>query len=235
MANIGPGEAIRVKYVLNARKISNGFLVWKRRRRRQRPPSGALRSLRSTMLHFSIPLFSFFISFFQGCVVGLVLLSVWDILSQTPPTSAPPLSLTPLLLLCPRQTPCAQHPPLLRGSTRPAPRTLTEAHTSSGLQPPQNVGRQGLRQGLRQASGSICWQAARRGECCDTSGHDSARKRGACVWPHAQKVNAPQRNVCCQAGWGKGGNRERQAACCAEEEDAHHEASYDDATIAARR
>jgi hypothetical protein len=39
-------------------------------------------------------------------------------------------SLAPLLLLCPRQTPCAQHPPLLRCSTRPAPRTLTEAHTS---------------------------------------------------------------------------------------------------------
>ena len=38
--------------------------------------------------------------------------------------------LTPVLLLCPRQTPCAQHPPLLRCSTRPASRTLTEAHTS---------------------------------------------------------------------------------------------------------
>jgi hypothetical protein len=30
-------------------------------------------------------------------------------------------------------------------------------------------------------------------------------------------------------------NRERRAACFAEEEDAHHEASYADATIAARR
>ena len=30
-----------------------------------------------------------------------------------------------------------------------------------------------------------------------------------------QKVNAPQRNVCCQAGRGKGGNREMQAACFA--------------------
>ncbi len=31
------------------------------------------------------------------------------------------------------------------------------------------------------------------------------RKRGAFVWPHAQKANAPQRNVCCQAkqAWGK--------------------------------
>jgi hypothetical protein len=63
MANIGPGESIRLKYVLNARKNSHGLLVWKRRRRRKRPPSGALRSLRSTLLHFSIPLFSFFISF----------------------------------------------------------------------------------------------------------------------------------------------------------------------------
>ena len=34
-----------------------------------------------------------------------------------------------LLLLCPRQTPCAQPPPLLRCSTRPAPRTLTKAYT----------------------------------------------------------------------------------------------------------
>jgi hypothetical protein len=42
MANIGPGEAIRVKYVLNARKSSHGSLVWKRRRRRKRPGSGAL-------------------------------------------------------------------------------------------------------------------------------------------------------------------------------------------------
>ena len=36
MANIGPGEAIRVKYVLNARKSSHSLLVWKRRRRRER-------------------------------------------------------------------------------------------------------------------------------------------------------------------------------------------------------
>ncbi len=28
MANIGPGEAIGVKYVLNARKSSHGLLVW---------------------------------------------------------------------------------------------------------------------------------------------------------------------------------------------------------------
>ena len=31
---------------------------------------------------------------------------------------------------CPRQTPCVQNPPLLCCSTRPAPRNLTEAHTS---------------------------------------------------------------------------------------------------------
>jgi hypothetical protein len=29
MANIGPGDAIRVKYVLNARKSSHDLLVWK--------------------------------------------------------------------------------------------------------------------------------------------------------------------------------------------------------------
>ena len=33
-----------------------------------------------------------------------------------------------------------------------------------------------------------------------------------------------------RTGWGKGGNRERQANCCAEEVDAHHESSSDDAT-----
>jgi hypothetical protein len=59
LANIGPGAAIRVKYVLNARKSSHGLLVWKRRRRRRRPGSAALRSLPSTLLHFSIPLFLF--------------------------------------------------------------------------------------------------------------------------------------------------------------------------------
>jgi hypothetical protein len=53
-ANIGPGEAIRVKYVLNARKSSHDLLVWKRRRRRMRPGSAALRSLRTMMLHFSM-------------------------------------------------------------------------------------------------------------------------------------------------------------------------------------
>jgi hypothetical protein len=36
MVNIGPGEAIRVKNVLNARKSSHGLLVWKRRRRYKR-------------------------------------------------------------------------------------------------------------------------------------------------------------------------------------------------------
>ncbi len=67
----------------------------------------------------------------------------------------------------------------------------------------ENVGRQGL----RQASGSIYLQAARRGECWNKSGHGSGRKRGAFVWPHAQQV----------------------------EENVHHEASYADATIAGPR
>ena len=58
-ANIGPGEALRVKFVLNARKSSHGFLVWKRRRRRKRAGSGALRSLRSTLLHFRFHFFLF--------------------------------------------------------------------------------------------------------------------------------------------------------------------------------
>jgi hypothetical protein len=63
MTNIGPREAIRVKYVLDARESRHGLLVWKRRRRSRRPGSAALRGLRSTLLHFSIPLFSFFLSF----------------------------------------------------------------------------------------------------------------------------------------------------------------------------
>jgi hypothetical protein len=58
-ANIGPREAICVKYVLNTRKSSHGLLVWKRRRRRKRPGSAALRGLRSTLLHYSIPIFLF--------------------------------------------------------------------------------------------------------------------------------------------------------------------------------
>jgi hypothetical protein len=63
MTNIGPREAICVKYVLDARESRHGLLVWKRRRRSRRPGSAALRGLRSTLLHFSIPLFSFFLSF----------------------------------------------------------------------------------------------------------------------------------------------------------------------------
>ena len=68
------------------------------------------------------------------------------------------------------------------------------------------------------------------------SRHTCSRTRGALVWRHAQKVNAPRRNVCCQADWGKGASRRRQAACCEGGEDVHHEASYADATsVAARR
>jgi hypothetical protein len=134
--------------------------------------------------------------------------------------------------LCIRPAPsprrcCAAQRVRLRGlSPRPIPAGVGTFRVT-----PENVGRQGL----RQVDGSMYWQAARRGERCNSSGHDSARKRGAFVWPHAQKVNATQRNVCCQAGWGKGGNREMQAAFCAEEEDAHHEARYADATSVARR
>ncbi len=52
----------------------------------------------------------------------------------------------PMLLLCPRQSPSAQHPPLLSSSTHPVPRTLTEGHTSRCIcvlqDTPENVGRQ---------------------------------------------------------------------------------------------
>jgi hypothetical protein len=58
MANTGPGEAIRVKYVLNARKISHGLLVWKRRRRRKRAGSGWLRSLYSNEQFSQVEVFS---------------------------------------------------------------------------------------------------------------------------------------------------------------------------------
>ncbi len=57
MANIGPGEAFRVKYVLNARKSSHSFLVWKRRRRRKRPASASFRSLRAALLIFDSTFF----------------------------------------------------------------------------------------------------------------------------------------------------------------------------------
>jgi hypothetical protein len=49
--NIGSGEAIGVKYVPNEKMSSQSLLVWKRCRRRQRPGSGVLRSLRTTERH----------------------------------------------------------------------------------------------------------------------------------------------------------------------------------------
>ncbi len=70
--------------------------------------------------------FFLFLRFFFACPTSVPLAD-----SPTPGAS--------LLLLCPRQTPCAQPPPLLRCSTRPAPRTLTEAHTSRRRQPPRHT------------------------------------------------------------------------------------------------
>ncbi len=43
--------------------------------------------------------------------------------------------------------------------------------------------------------------------------HTCGRKRGSFVWRHVQKVYETQRHVCFQGGWGKGGNRPRQAVC----------------------
>jgi hypothetical protein len=59
MANIGPGETIGVKYVLNARKIGHSFHVWKRRRGRKRPGSGALRNFVGHHTHFLSTFFTF--------------------------------------------------------------------------------------------------------------------------------------------------------------------------------
>ena len=129
----------------------------------------------------------------------------------------------------PRRCCAAQRVRLRRLSPRPIPADVGNLRGT-----PENVGRQGL----RQARGSIYWQAPRRGECCSNSRHGSCRKRGAFAltfWPPAQNVNAPQRSVCCQSGWGKGGNREMQAGSCAGAEDVHDEASYADATSVARR
>ncbi len=107
--------------------------------------------------------FFFFLFFFPfsihalGFCLGLLQPLNPRHLAQTPgaDTSAKSptlLSHTPRLLLCPRQTPCAQHPSLLRGSTRPVPRTLTEAHTSRRRvalrRTPQNVERQGQREAV---------------------------------------------------------------------------------------
>jgi hypothetical protein len=60
LANIGPREAIRVKYVLSARENSHGLLVWKRRRRSWRPGSVALRGLRTTRCSIFRSTFLFF-------------------------------------------------------------------------------------------------------------------------------------------------------------------------------
>jgi hypothetical protein len=161
MANIGSGEAIRVKYVLNARKSSHSLLVWKRRRRRKRPASASLRSLRApTHFRFHFFLFSFLFSLLHPRL-GVLFRPLAAFESETPGAntwrrhlrkSPTLLSHTPRLLLCPRQTPCAQHPSLLRGSTRPVPRTLTEAHTSRRRvalrRTPQNVERQGQREAV---------------------------------------------------------------------------------------
>ena len=105
--------------------------------------------------------------------------------------------LTRMLLLCPRQTPCVQqHPPLLSSSTRQAPRTLTEAHTSRFSSvfrgTPENVGRQGL----QQASGSIYWQAAGRGECCNTSFKPSIERFvHFCAHAWAQDANGARAHI----------------------------------------
>ena len=147
-ANIGPGEAIRVKCVLNARKSSHGFLVWKRRRRRKRPGSGALRSLRSTLLHFRFHFFLFSFLFrslkpsrhlarhlrqnHPRC--SLSLLCCCSALGRHP---------APSTRRC-----CAAQRVRLRGlSPRPIPAGFVVAFRGT----PQNVGRQGL----RQPSGSI--------------------------------------------------------------------------------
>jgi hypothetical protein len=98
------------------------------------------------LLHFSIPLFLFSFLF------KAPLRSSETPGADTSAKNTPPLSLTPLLLLRPGQTPCARccaaKRVRLRGlSPRPIP-------PGGGWPPrgtPQNVGRQGL----RQASGSV--------------------------------------------------------------------------------
>jgi hypothetical protein len=74
---------------------------------------------------------------------------------KLPTKPAPLLSLTTsLVLLCSRQTPCAQHPPLLRGSTRPAPRAHSQKPIRAGVvafrgaPETENVGRQGQREAV---------------------------------------------------------------------------------------
>jgi hypothetical protein len=141
-ANIGPGAAICVKYVLDARESSNGSLVWKSRRgRRGRPGSAALRSLRSTLLHFSIPLFLF--SFlFTGLLrqnhprSSLSLLFCFSALGRHPAPST-------------RRCCAAQRVRLQGLSPRPVP---------AGVVAFWNVGRQGQREavsghGIRRRTG----------------------------------------------------------------------------------
>jgi hypothetical protein len=103
-ANIGPGEAIRVKYV---KKRSHGLLVWKHRRRRKRQGPAALRSLRSTLLHFPIQTLFFFPFFLRPPAFSPR--DTWRRhLRQINPA---PLSHSSVAALpFPWQTPCAQHP-----------------------------------------------------------------------------------------------------------------------------
>jgi hypothetical protein len=101
---------------------------------------------------------------------------------QTTSAKSPPLlSLSPLLLHCPRQTSCEQHPSLLRCSTCPAaipaPRTLSKDHSSRRSSvfrgTPQNVGWQGQREAASR------YRSRRR----------AAAAAGAS--PHTQEGNTP--------------------------------------------
>jgi hypothetical protein len=115
------------------------------------------------------------------------------------------LSITPLLLLCPRQTLCAQHPPLLCCSTRPAPGTLTEAHTSRGVAFEAQLRMWGLVNKDSSKQESQCTgEQPDEGRVVTSRGHGSGRRRGACVWPHAQKVNSPPEMSVAQQAGGKG-------------------------------
>ncbi len=146
--------------------------------------------------------------------------------SQTPGAS--------LLLLCPRQTTCAQPPPLLRCSTRPAPRTLMETHTSRRRQPSETL--------LRMSGGKACGKQAAQytGKQPDEGSAVTSRDTAAAknevhssVQTHRKSMRLKEMSAAKQAGEKE--ETERQATCCAREEDVHHETSYADATSFARR
>jgi len=149
-ANIGPGEALRVKFVLNARKSSHSFLVWKRRRRRN--VQDLVRCVVCGPRYCIFDSTFFFFPFFLRPPSS----------RKTPFGEQTPRKITPAPL-----SHCSVAALPSADTLRPAPAVAALLNASGSEDShrgpyqqlrvasrgtPQNVGRQGL----RQPSGSIC-------------------------------------------------------------------------------